>query len=377
MKCDIAVVGGGIAGLTTALQLARDQFNVVLLDRQETGRACSWAGGGILTPLRPWKQNPANLRLCQWSAQHYPAFCQDLFSATGIDPEYEKSGMLFLDCDDTTEIKNWIDTHAERCEWIPAGETIDLAHNWFPRSTASLWVPGIAQARNPRLLKAIKHQLNRLSVRIVEQRAVKPLTSVNGTGSIQLQTDNGTIECDRVVIAAGVWSNDLLPEPYKLELVPIRGQMLSMSDHAVSLHHMVINQECYLIPRRTDVMLIGSTVEDVGFDAGITKSARTRLLHAAYRLLPGLQDQGTVRQWSGLRPKSVTGSPYIGAVDKGGKILVNTGHYRTGLLTSLASARLVADLVSGKQSEFQVEDYFPVTRRNSMENNQLNEVQAG
>ncbi|MCG8325525.1 MAG: FAD-dependent oxidoreductase, partial [Thiotrichales bacterium] len=290
----------------------------------------------------------------------YPDLCEELHAGTGIDPEYRQCGMLFLDCPEDTDIRSWVDANSDACSWIPAGKQMDLSRRWFPRSTPSLWVPGIAQARNPRLLRALREMLISLSVRIIEHCPVYRIDFRNVNQSVTCLTHVEEIEAGHVIICAGVWSNDLLPDSHKLDLVPMRGQMLCVTDHDVDLDHMVINDDCYLVPRQSEALLIGSTVENVGFDNGVTETARQHFLKAASRLLPALGGNETVYHWSGLRPKSSDGRPYIGSIDGMERVMVNTGHYRTGLLTAVASARIVSDTILQHDCEFDRSVYQPV-----------------
>jgi len=359
MIYDVAVIGGGIIGMMTAYELAREKLDVILLDSQESGKACSWAGGGILSSLRPWLENQANLDLCQWGERYYPDFCGLLHQETGIDPEYIRSGLLILDCKDSEDIRYWIANGKEQSVWITEGENFDSLHAWFPRPKPSIWLPEVAQVRNPRLLRALKTLLSKMSVKMIEHCPVYEIDTRSDTQFMKCLTHIETIKAAHVVLSAGVWSNDLLPESCALDLIPIRGQMLCITDHQIELDHIVINENCYLIPRKTDAILIGSTTENVGFDNGVTQSAREHFIQSASQLIPEINKTGMIHHWSGLRPKSGKGHPYIGKVPGHDRLLVNTGHYRTGLLTAAASARIVCDCILGRDCLFDVTAYLP------------------
>ena len=97
MKVDCIVVGGGLLGMLTARALRREGLSVAILERGEAGREASWAGGGILSPLIPWRYPDAVSELVVWSQRHYPLLVEELLEQTGIDPEWVQSGLLFLD----------------------------------------------------------------------------------------------------------------------------------------------------------------------------------------------------------------------------------------------------------------------------------------
>ncbi|PAV72604.1 hypothetical protein WR25_15751 [Diploscapter pachys] len=101
------IVGGGVIGLLTALNLAADVDRVVVCDQGEVGRESSWAGGGIVSPLYPWRYSPAVTALAHWSQDFYPQLGERLFASTGIDPQVHTTGLYWLDLDDEAEALAW------------------------------------------------------------------------------------------------------------------------------------------------------------------------------------------------------------------------------------------------------------------------------
>jgi glycine oxidase len=103
----VVIVGGGVIGLLTAYNLASEVRSVVLLDRSNVGQESSWAGGGIVSPLYPWRYSPAVTALAHWSQDFYPQLGERLFADTGVDPEVHTTGLYWLDLEDETEALAW------------------------------------------------------------------------------------------------------------------------------------------------------------------------------------------------------------------------------------------------------------------------------
>jgi glycine oxidase len=165
-----------------------------------------------------------------------------------------------------------------------------------------------------------------------------------------VRTVSGEIAADCVIVAAGAWSKRLLgPFGKCLELEPVRGQMLLYSGEPGMLRHILLRDEYYLVPRRDGQILAGSTVERVGFDVATTTAGRAELRAAAESLVPSLRDLPIVGHWAGLRPGSPDGVPVIGPHPDIEGLYLNTGHYRNGVLLAPGSARLLADLILGRE----------------------------
>ncbi len=331
---DCIVIGGGIAGLMSARELAREGMSVALVEKDKAGRACSWAGGGILSPLYPWQELTGLTDMVHWGQDHYPALAAELLSSTGIDPEWIPSGLMIYNVPDKEAAQAWADKTGFRIE---EGKARD-----------SLWLPDIAQIRNPRLLAALTRYLVNSGVSVFEDTAVQQICFKNKEVS-EIKTTGGEIKAGSVVIAAGAWSRNLVKD---IRVKPLRGQMLCYQGIAGVTERILLDNDVYIIPRRDGHLLVGSTVEDAGFDESTTSGARSYLSAQAETMLPGISDYPLVRQWAGLRPATVTGYPYIGKYPGIKGLYLNTGHFRNGLLLAPGSARLLADIMAERQPVF-------------------------
>jgi glycine oxidase len=344
---DITVIGGGLIGMMTARELALAGAKVTLLERGEVGRESSWAGGGILSPLHPWRYPDAVTALARWGQERYPALAEQLHSATGIDPELTPGGLLWLDADEEEEALSWASSHGYDLQVLTPAETKECEPAVATPSGTSLWMPKVAQVRNPRLLQAMRAELVRLGVAIEEKVDVTGFR-VSGGGLSALITHKGDRSVQRAILAGGAWTGELLQETgIALPVKPVRGQMILFKGTPGQLRRIVMKGDRYVIPRRDGRILAGSTLEEVGFEKVTTQAALEDLRAAALEMIPALGTLPIEHHWAGLRPGSPTGIPYIGEHPGIQGLYVNAGHFRNGVVLGYASARLCAELVLG------------------------------
>jgi glycine oxidase len=262
-----------------------------------------------------------------------------------------------LDDDEAERALGWAAQHQARLELIEDPQRIAAMEPACRPARRVLWLPEVAQIRNPRLIRALRADLQRRGVALSEQTAVfgieRRADRISG-----VRTDSGIFGADAVVVAAGAWSARVLQAiEIRIGVSPVRGQMLLYSSTPGTIRHILLAADHYVIPRRDGRVLAGSTVEEVGFNKQTTPDARNELRLAAESLVPKLACCKIERHWSGLRPGSAHEIPYICAVPGIQGLYLNTGHFRNGLLLAPASARLMADLILGRCSEFDTNPY--------------------
>jgi glycine oxidase len=357
-RTDVIIIGGGVAGLMSARELAGAGLRVALLERQAVGRESSWAGGGILSPLHPWQVAGPVTALCQWSQAAYPPLAEALRARTGVDPEWLPSGLLFLDCGETGAATRWAEAHAVRYERPGPAELAGLEPGLSASVGEALLLPGVGQVRNPRLLRALRRDLELCGVELLEHRPVEEILLDRGKVK-GLALGRETLEADAYVVAAGAWSgllagnSGLMAPP----VAPVKGEMLVFDAPPGLLAHIVLCQGRYLIPRKDGKILVGSTVENAQFDKSASAASREALRDFACGLLPALRPCRIEKHWAGLRPGSPSGIPFIGPHPEADNLYFNCGHFRNGLVTAPASARLLADLILGRPPILPPEPY--------------------
>ncbi len=363
MECDCIVIGSGIIGLSTAIRLLEEGASVTLLERRKAGYEASWAGGGILSPLPPWNYPDTVTRLATYSMSRYPEWVATLHTTTGIDPEYQLCGLLVLPPYDLEAATRWCSSH-----------TVSLKRQLFSYSTGAgsagitgyisrpadqaLFLPSVAQVRNPYLLQALYKRVKQLKGNIIEYCEVQKLNITNQKIDT-LQTSCGKFSAAQYILATGAWSRQVLGEHgLNLEIRPIRGQMLLYKFPVIPLQSVVLQQDLYLIPRLDGHLLIGSTTEDAGFDKRTTQSARDRLINWATNLLPGVDTMPLLKHWSGLRPATPDNIPVIGLHPFLKNLYLNSGHFRYGMTMAPASAEILVNEILNRAQPFDVTPYY-------------------
>ena len=350
---DSIIVGGGIIGLFTAWELAKAGQSVCIVDRGEMGQEASWAAGGILSPLRAWNYPAAVNALALWSQARYQSICEELRETSGIDPQWLKSGMLILDCPEVEQVSEWSEQNKVTLEWL---DTESLGQR-FPRISmpndqlgSACWMPDVAQVRNPRLIKALVATLKQMGVKLCSNTEVQALI-INHAKVEGVRTSSGDIRGSNTVIAAGAWSKKLIPGEGRFNsLRPVKGQMLlyPACDHGIN--SIVMQGDRYLVPRADGRVVVGSTVEEAGFDKSTDTATGKALQAFAGLLVPALQGLEPERHWAGLRPATQDEIPVIGPHPELPGCFINAGHYRCGIVTAPISARLLCDRILGRKS---------------------------
>ena len=339
------VIGGGIIGLLTARELAIAGQSVIVVEQGQIGAEASWAGGGILSPLYPWRYPEPVNQLAHWSQQHYPGLSTDLIQEGCLDPQWINSGLLVLDQAEHAEALAWAKTYGLPCEDISAKDCTMLEPALQVPGATALWFPTLAQVRNPRLVKSLADSCVRHGVELRASTQVSGIT-LRGRQVTAVETQAGSLAAERVVVASGAWSARLVSSlGMQLPVRPVRGQMIMYHAQPGQIRHINLYQGHYLIPRQDGRVLVGSTLEEVDFDKSTTAEAQESLARFACALFPILSDLQIETQWAGLRPGSPTGIPYICSVPDVAGLYLNTGHFRNGVVLGFASARLLVDII--------------------------------
>jgi glycine oxidase len=361
-SADVIVIGGGAQGMISARRLAEAGRKVVLVERDRIGHGTSRAGGGIMSPLKPWAAAGPVSRLAEISLPLLPDLAAALQRDTGINPEYRASGMIYLDCEELEAALAFATRHGMRAELLDEAALAAVAPAAARSAGPSLFLPELAQIRNPRLLDALAADLRRRGVAVLEQAGEVRLVR-SGDGVAVEAGPHGRLQAAATVVAAGAWSSPLVSGlGVQLPVVPVRGQILWYMLPRPVLSHMLMRGDHYVIPRHEGVVLVGSTVEHAGFDMSTTPEAADALRAAAARMMPLLGGLAAQGQWAGLRPASPDGIPLIGPMPGIPGLWVNTGHFRNGVNLAPGSAELLAALLGGTPPPLDPAPYDPAAR---------------
>jgi len=351
MQTDFLIIGGGAIGLTSAQALLQAGYRVTLVERSSTGQEASWAGGGIMSPLCSWDYPEAVTRLTQRSMGMFDQAAALLHATTGIDPEYQRSGMLLLPPVQDERATQWCAQHQVELQHVALGDYLP------DMSGQGLFMPEIGQVRNPRLLRALHRRVEMLGGVILEQHEAQQF-EFSGERISGLKTSQGRLSADACIVAAGAWSKTLLGEhALNMDVRPIRGQILLFKFDAPPFSQILLQGSLYFIPRADGHVLVGSTLENVGFDKSTTNDARDELLQRVHTIFPDWRNHPPVRQWAGLRPGSKDNIPTLGRHPHLTNLYANCGHFRYGVTMSLACAELLLNEIEGCPQPLPMDEY--------------------
>ncbi|MBI4566324.1 MAG: glycine oxidase ThiO [Planctomycetes bacterium] len=363
-NADVVVLGAGIVGCAIAWELAKEGRQTVVLERGSIGREASWAAGGVLTPVHLAEYPSPLATLCVESQNIFEAYLRELPAGDRAEVEYAVSGMLIPVFDerderDVAELEAWKREHGQPVERLDAEAALAAEPALSPDLRGALLLPDVAQVRN--------HRLTRILAEAARRSGAEFRTGVAATGFLRVpgringvKTDRGDVYAGETVVAAGAWSGDLLePLGLSVHVRPVRGQIVLLQSAPDTVRRMILSNERYLIPRADGRVLLGSTVEEAGFDTSVTAEGVSTLLHQALRFAPGLKRAAVAGLWAGLRPATPDRLPYLGRVEAIQGLILATGHFRNGILLAPLTARIVADLVAGRSPAVDLSPFRP------------------
>ena len=347
MKKDVIVVGGGIIGCSIALRLAQSGLKVAVFERGRVGGEASRAAAGLLWPQVEAEGRGPFFDLCLRSRSMYRDFAALLTEASGIDVEYKDEGTLCVALSEEDEKENrlWSSWQADEglaIEQMPADSIKEIEPAVTESAAGAVFIPGDHQVENRRLMDALDVAIRRAGVEVIEGEEVTGLL-IERERATGIVCGTRRFHSGAVVVAAGSWSSRLLdPLGLGVEVIPARGQMIAVRHARPLINRVLHSKNCYLVPRNDGRILIGATVEYVGFHKAVTVEGVTALLCAATEIVPSISDCEIIESWSGLRPDTPDHLPVIG--ESGIRNLsLATGHFRNGILLAPVTAELITD----------------------------------
>jgi glycine oxidase len=294
------------------------------------------------------------------SQRLWPDFARELLAATGISCEYREEGTLVvaLNRDDAETLRHSYDFQRGLgldIDWLNAAEARRLEPHLKPGIAAAVLSRNDHQVENRALVRALITACRGAGVVIHEHCPVAEIVTTAGRAS-GVETAQGRVDADTVVLAAGAWSREIggIPAAQRPPVRPIKGQMLAvrMDPGAPILRHVVwLPNGGYLVPRNDGRLIVGGTVEERGFDTSITAGGMLTLIEAAWRAVPTIEELPIAETWVGFRPGSRDDAPMLGPSGIDG-LVIATGHHRNGiLLTPVSAAVISAYILSGRLPE--------------------------
>lgn len=360
----IAIIGAGISGLMTALELAEQGCSVDIFDQQQAGQAASWAGGGILSPMYPWRYAPEVNQLAKYGKSLYQRWNEKLYPITGIDFQIHDTGMLIFDKGDFQVGLEYAEKYHEpmqRCEYLTGDDIQQVNQHISADFEQAIYFPELSNVRNPRLLQSLISYLKQHhSVRFFEYCPIEKLIIKNKKVHGLQAEDGQQYFADQVVLASGAWSQHWVEQIQRnIPVHPVQGQMLLFKTPENWLPTMCMNRVMYLIPRQDGHIVCGSSMSECGFSTAVDQQTQQDILTACLEMIPELEQFPIVKRWAGLRPSSPHGIPYIGAMSEIENLWANFGHFRNGLCMGAGSAQLLRQLILGQENFVNPTAYSP------------------
>ena len=359
------IVGGGVIGLSIGWQIAKAGCTVSIYERDQAGRAASWAAAGMLAPhAEVHFEERALLKLGVQSCRMYPAWVAELETDSQTDVGYRAEGTLIVgvDQDDARELEHLYESQQLlqlKVEWLTGGEAREIEPLLSPKITAAIWSKDDHQVDNRAMVDALVRAYQKAGGTLHENTPIEKIEIINGIAK-GVWVKGNLEEADVIVLAAGCWSSDIdgVPKAIQPPVRPVKGQMLALQMEEGIVLQKVIRAprakyptDVYLVPKDDGRLVIGATSEEMGFDTRLTAGGLFELLRGTWEAVPGIYDLPVLETWTGLRPGSRDNAPILGETGVENLIMA-TGHYRNGILLTPITAREIASLiVTGKASE--------------------------
>lgn len=362
----ITVVGGGIIGLGIAGELS-SRHEVTVLERGEFAREASYAAAGMLGPVMEVEYNePEQLSLNQASHEIYPGFVENLEEETGVDTGFRTDGTFMVastpseieELDRLFEYQTRIGLDVER---ISVDECRDREPRISNYVSKAIYTKSDYQVDNRRLCEALIERCKKRGAELCSNEPVERLV-VDGGRITAVETTGGSYQPDVCVMSAGAWSSKIegLPQTDQLPIRPVKGQALSVDlSSPPEIEHVIRGPSTYCVPKDDGRMVIGSTMEEEGYDKRTTAGGVLDLLHKAYEILPFIYEQELLETWANLRPASVDSLPVIGPSKHTENLVFATGHYRNGILLTPITIELISAWIDGGDIPDLMEPFLP------------------
>jgi glycine oxidase len=343
----VTIIGAGVVGAAIAYELAARGAQVRLIDVRGSGQGATRASAGILAPCIEGRSAEL-LQLGLSGLDHYDSFIARVAADARRPVEYRRLGTLQVARTDgeARQLKEMAATLA--ASGVPLTNLDGEAARQLEPSLAAglragLLVPQHGYVGVASLMSALQEAARTHGATLVTAR-VNEIDLRDG--AVRVVTSEDSLVADAVVVASGSWSVGLsmspaVPPPVR----PVRGQLLHLRFPEPPLAHVVWGAACYLVPWEDGSVLVGATVEDVGFDERVTVAGVRQLLESAEELVPAIRSASFEGARAGLRPATTDELPIIGRSSAVRGVYYATGHYRNGVLLAPLTAAMTADLV--------------------------------
>jgi glycine oxidase len=357
-RVDVAIVGGGLIGLSVGWRLARYGLAVAVFDAGSAGGGTSSAATGMLAAAAEHEPGgDALLALCRESLALWPGFRDALEADAGLAIDYGTQGTLVVAVgrDETDRLRS---RHALQLKagldarWLGASAVLDLEPGLRPNVSGGIFCPGDHQVDPLLTVAALRAAFLARGGLLIEGATVERL-DLSGGAVTGVVVDGELCRASTTVVASGAAavSGGLLPEGLHLPLRPLKGQSMALRarplfgrNQPLPVDHVVWTSEIHIAPKADGRMIVGATMEETGFDSHLTAGGLYALLEGVRRVLPGVEEMAIDSVWAGFRPTTEDDAPALGACSVPG-LAFAAGHHRNGYLLAPVTALTLETLI--------------------------------
>lgn len=388
---DVVICGGGVIGSSIAYFLSKNKdLKIALVDFKHPGNASRASAGGLwpmgestglgcgvilfktlskqmqesgsgVTPqMSPHIMPKPFFDMAMQSNAMYPSLYEELKENHNVDFKFERTGLKFVMFDKYDKM------YAEHIAAAVPERKNHIA--WLSQSELRTQEPNVSLDAIGAMQFDCDHQVNpyRLNEAYLEaarQNGVELFLNTkivgiekDGNRISAVKTEQGRLACKAVVNSAGAWAETISKwaTGYPLPVFPVKGQVIVTEKLPKVLNGCLTTSDCYIAQKDNGEILIGSTTEEKGFDVTNDIKYIKQLGMGAIKSLPILKDMNIKRCWAGLRPGSPDELPILGSVPGVEGYFNACGHFRTGILTSAITGKVMNQIIRGLKPEIDI-----------------------
>ncbi len=359
------VIGAGIIGGSVAWRLACEGAAVTILERGRAGQEASWAAAGMIAPQAEAQGPGPFFDLCIRAREVFAATVERLRAESGIDPEYDDAGILYIafDAAEQAELEHrarWQKAAGGAVEELSGDEARKLEPGLSKEVIYATHMPQDRRTENRQVTRAFAAAAIAKGAQLREGARVESIVTKGDRAAAVRLTDGAELPADVIINAAGAWAGEIRGlEGDHVATYPVRGQMLCFDGLKPLRGPSIFSLHGYIVPRRDGRLIVGSTMEEAGYDKRVTLAGIEKIARGAMKMMPALDGLAFREAWAGLRPATKDFLPVIGASPALSNVFYATGHFRSGILLSALTGELIADLVAGRAPAIDLKAFAP------------------
>jgi glycine oxidase len=364
------VIGGGIIGSSVAWRLASEGVQVSVFERGRLGQEASWAAAGLIGPQAEAHEPGAFFDLALAGKRSFDAIVERLTAESGVDPEYDDHGVLYVAFDDVARARlqsraRWQRAAGGQVDELTPREAFRLAPVLSEKIIFALHMPNNRRVENRKLTLAYINAATHAGAEFREGALIHSIEVSSGRATGVRLADGSLEEGDIVINAAGAWTGEIRGlEEDRIHFYPVRGQILCFEARPGLVEPSLFSESGIVVPRRDGRILAGSIFEEAGFNKSVTLDGMERILRAVRAMVPSIASIPFREAWAGLRPASDDLLPVLGPSPTVANVMYAAGHFRSGILLSAVTGEMIADLVKGRAPSIDLAAFSPARFRN-------------